>query len=133
MDNHAGWVTWLRVPVPGGEVIDILAATVCAHRPVSGWLSQAESVLGCTASCMIAVLAPSGRLRLLAGAGERDVPLGVGDVRADGDVPDGAAAGAVHHDGAGAGLGRGQQVPGPDACPGQFGAGQAQDAVGPRV
>ena len=65
-------------------------------------------------SCMI--MLPPGRARLLAGAGECDVPLGVGDIRADGDVSHAAAAAAVHHDGAGACLGRGQQVPGPDAC-----------------
>src|SRR5205823_6752219 len=64
---------------------------------------------------------------------ECDVPLGVGDIRADGDVSHGAAAAAVHHDGAGTCLGRGEQVPGPDACLDQFGAGQAQDAVCPGV
>src|SRR5262249_37517198 len=60
--------------------------------------------------------AAAGLPRLLTGAGECDVPLGVGDIRADGDVPHGAAASAVHHDGAGACLGRGQQVAGADAC-----------------
>jgi hypothetical protein len=89
-------------PAEGFRVSDVLPD--CGH----------ERALKGPWSCMI--MLPPGRARLLAGAGECDVPLGVGDIRADGDVSHAAAAAAVHHDGAGACLGRGEQVPGPDAC-----------------